>query len=183
MTKKAVLLLAEGFEELEALAPVDVLRRAGAEVTIAGVGGQNLKSAHGVTVAADVLVENLSGEYDLVVLPGGMPGSKNLGESAAAKALTEKMLASGKLVASICAAPVLALAKWGILDNRNATCYPGMESMFPATVKFSPERVVIDGAITTSRGPGTATDFALAIAAQLMGKEAADQVAKDMLLK
>lgn len=183
MTKKAVVLLAEGFEELEALSPVDVLRRAGAEVTLAGVGGLNVKSAHDITVVADVLLDKLFGDYDLIILPGGMPGSKNLGESPAARALTEKMLAGGKLVASMCAAPVFTLAAWGILDNKQATCYPGMEKMFPPSVKFSPGRVVVDGAITTSRGPGTALDFAFALAEQLVGKEAADKVAGDMLVK
>lgn len=183
MTKKAVVLLAEGFEELEALSPVDVLRRAGVEVTVAGVGGLNIKSAHDVTVAADVLLDKLSGDFDMVILPGGMPGSKNLGDSPAARALTEKMLAGGKLVASICAAPVFTLAAWGMLDNKKATCYAGMEKMFPPSVKFSSERVVVDGAITTSRGPGTALDFAFALAAQLVGQGVADKVAGDMLVK
>lgn len=183
MSKKAVVVLAEGFEEIEAVTPVDVLRRAGAEVTLAGVGGLNIKGAHGVTYVADVQLEKLTGDFDLIVLPGGMPGSKNIGESAAAKALTQKMLADGKLVSSICAAPVFTLGNWGMLDNRAATCYEGMEGMFPPSVKFSSERVVIDGKIITSRGPGTAMDFALVLAGQLMGNDASAQVAKDMLVK
>lgn len=183
MTKKAVVVLANGFEEIEAVTPVDVLRRAGAEVTTAGVGGLNITGAHGVTYVADAELEKLTGEFDLIVLPGGMPGSKNIGESAAAKALTEKMLASGKLVSSICAAPVFTLGNWGMLDNRMATCYAGMEGMFPETVKFSPENVVIDGTIITSRGPGTALEFALVLAGQLVGNDTSTQVAKDMLVK
>ena len=183
MSKKAVVLLAEGFEEIEAATPIDVLRRAGAEVTIAGVSGIQVKGAHGVVYVADAELDGLQADFDLIVLPGGMPGSKNLGESAAVRALTEKLHASGKLVASICAAPVFTLGAWGILDNRQATCYAGMEGMFPPSVKFSPERVVIDGNVTTSRGPGTALEFSLSIAGQLMGADVAAQVAKDMLVK
>lgn len=183
MSKKAVVLLAEGFEELEAASPIDVLRRAEVDVTVAGVGGLARKGAHGLVYTADVELEKLSGEFDLIVLPGGMPGSKNLGDSAAAKALAEKMLAGGKLVSSICAAPVLTLAAWGMLDNRTATCYPGMEGMFPKTVTFSAERVVVDGKIITSRGPGTALEFALALVEQLLDAATAKKIAGDMVVK
>lgn len=183
MSKKAVVLLAEGFEELEAAAPIDVLRRAGVDVTVAGVGGLARKGAHGLTYTADVELAKLSGDFDLIVLPGGMPGSKNLGDSAAAKSLTEKMLAGGKLVSSICAAPVLTLGAWGMLNNRTATCYPGMEAMFPASVKFSSERVVVDGKIITSRGPGTALEFALVLVEQLLDAATAKKIAGDMVVK
>ena len=183
MSKKAVVVLAEGFEELEAGAPVDVLRRAGVAVTVAGLGGMDVKSAHDMVFVADALVDGLSDDFDLIVLPGGMPGSKNLGESPVVKALTEKMLAGGKLVSAICAAPIFTLGAWGMLDNRKATCYAGMEGMFPKTVTFSPETVVVDGKITTSRGPATAIPFALSLAAQLQGQAKADEVAAAMLVK
>lgn len=182
MSKKALVLLAEGFEEIEAAAPIDVLRRAGAEVTVAGVGTLTPKGAHGLAYTADVLFEQVGGEFDLIVFPGGMPGAKNLGETAKAAELAKKMAAEGRLVAAICAAPIFTLGAWGILDGRRATCYAGMEGMFPEKVTFSSERVVVDGNVITSRGPGTATDFALALAAQLMGEAAAKQVASDMLV-
>lgn len=183
MGKKAVVFLADGFEEIEAAAPIDVLRRAGAEVVVAGVSGLKATGAHGLVYAADAELASLSGDFDLVVAPGGMPGAKNIGESPAARALAEKTLAAGKLVAAICAAPVMTLAAWGMLDNRRATCYQGMEGMFSPAVKFSPDRVVVDGNIITSRGPGTAVEFGLVLAAQLMGADAADEVAKAMLVK
>ncbi|MDR1745011.1 MAG: DJ-1/PfpI family protein [Planctomycetota bacterium] len=183
MAAKAVVVLAEGFEEIEALTPVDVLRRAEAEVTLAGVGGLTIKGAHGVGVAADAALDDLSESFDLIVLPGGMPGSKNIGESAAARELARTMLDAGKLVASICAAPVFTLGAWGMLDNRRATCYQGMEGMFPPSVKFSSERVVVDGNIVTSRGPGTALEFALVLAGKLAGEDAAARIARDMIVK
>ncbi len=183
MSKKVVVLLAEGFEEIEAATPIDVLRRAGAEVTVAGAGGLALKGAHGLVYQADVELAKLSGDFDMVVFPGGMPGAKNLGESAEARRLAEGMLKAGKFVTAICAAPVMTLGAWGLLAGKNATCYPGMEKMFPAGVRFSTERVVVDGRVVTSRGPGTALEFSLALVRLLAGDGMADLLAKDMLAK
>ncbi len=184
MRKKALVLFADGFEEIEAATPVDVLRRAGAEVTAAGVGGIERRGARGMAFRLDATLESaLAGEYDLLVLPGGMPGAAHLGECAPARALAEKMCAEGRLVAAICAAPVKTLGAWGLLDGKRATCYPGMEAEFPAAVVFSPERVVVDGNVTTSRGPGTALEFALCLAAQLAGDAVAEKVGQAMLAK
>lgn len=184
MPKQAIVLLGEGFEEIEAATPVDVLRRAGVEVTVAGLAGLTVTGAHGLRYVADTLLgDAMEKPYDLVVLPGGMPGAKHLGESGDARKLTEKMNAMGKLVASICAAPVMTLGAWGLLDGRKATCYPGMEKMFPAEVVFSEERVVVDGNITTSRGPGTALEFSLALAGQIAGEAMTAKLAADMLLR
>lgn len=182
MAKTAAVLLAEGFEEIEAATPIDVLRRAGFAVTVAGLGGTVVKGAHGLAYVADATLGDLTGDFDLVVLPGGMPGAKNLGESAAAKALAERTHAAGNHVAAICAAPVLTLGAWGMLNGRNATCYPGMEKMFPPEVRFSPERVVVDGRIITSRGPGTGLEFSLAVVGAMLGAEIRDGLAGDMLL-
>ncbi len=183
MKKKVVVLLADGFEEIEAVTPVDALRRAGAEVTLAGVGGAARTGAHGVVYPTDAVLAKLAGDFDLLVLPGGMPGAKNLGESPDARNLAEKMFKAGKVVAAICAAPVMTLGAWGILDGKNAACYPGMEKMFPAGVKFSAERVVVDGNIVTSRGPGTALEFSIALVRKLIGEKEADQLVRDMLVK
>ncbi len=183
MAKTALVLLADGFEEIEAATPIDVLRRAGVEVTVAGVGKKTPTGAHGIPYTADVELDSVKGDFDCIVLPGGMPGAKNLGESAKAREMAVKMAGEGRLVASICAAPVFTLGAWGILDGRKATCYPGMEGMLTDKAKFVTDRVVVDGNVTTSRGPGTAMEFALCVAGQLMGDEVAKKVAGDMLVK
>jgi DJ-1 family protein len=183
MIKKAVLFLADGFEEMEALTPVDVLRRAGVEVTVAGISGKSATGAHGVTVQADIALSELTGNFDLLIFPGGMPGSKNLGESAKAKELAIKHAGAGKLIAAICAAPVFTLGAWGILDGKTATCYPGMDNLLPAGVKFSPDRVVVDGNVITSRGPGTATEFSLALVEKLVDKAMVQSLSNDMVVK
>lgn len=184
MSKKAIVLLAEGFEEIEAVTPIDVLRRAGAQVTLAGLGSLTVTGAHGVTYAACIDVSQaLDHTYDLIVFPGGMPGAKNLGDSAEARALAEKNLAEGRLVAALCAAPVMTLGAWGLLDGRKATCYPGMEGMFPGSVTFVADRVVTDGDIITSRGPGTALEFSITLAGRLFGERVSKQLAEGMLLK
>lgn len=182
MNRSVIVLLADGFEEIEAATPIDVLRRAGAEVVVAGLGSLDIHGAHGLSYLADIEIEEAAADYELVVLPGGMPGAKHLGESRAARTLVEKAIHSGDKIAAICAAPVMTLGAWGFLNGKTATCYPGMESMFPDNVKFVPERVVTDGIFTTSRGPGTAMEFALSLAAQLMGAEVAEKVAFDMLV-
>jgi 4-methyl-5(b-hydroxyethyl)-thiazole monophosphate biosynthesis len=178
---RVVIFLAEGFEEIEALTPADFLRRAGIEVVLAGVGTLQPAGARGVRVAADTAVEKLKGNIDGVILPGGMPGSANLASSAAVAGLTKRVMSAGGMVASICAAPALALGSFGLLTGRKFTCYPGMEKEAPGGT-FSADRVVVDGNLITSRGPGTAAEFSIAIIRYLAGNDAADKVAKAVLL-
>lgn len=182
MLKRALVLLAGGFEEIEAVTPVDVLRRAGVEVVLAGLSGLVVTGAHGVVIRADTWLGDFTSELEMLILPGGMPGAQILGESAPARALAEKLIEEDKYVTAICAAPVMTLGTWGLLNGRTATCYPGMESMFPETVTFSPDPVVIDGKFVTSRGPGTAFAFSLQLAALLMGRETAEKVGREMLV-
>lgn len=182
MAKTAVVILAEGFEELEAVAPVDVLRRAGVHVTIAGVAGLQVKGSRGIGVQADVLLKDVHDLPDAVILPGGLPGATNLARSEEVKTLVKKMNIAGKLVAAICAAPAAVLAPLGILDGKKATCYPGCESDLSSKITHSQENVVVDGNVITSRGPGTALEFALAIAVRLAGQEMADTVRGKMLV-
>lgn len=175
MAKTAAVLLAEGFEEIEAITPIDILRRAGVAVTVAGLGGLSIAGAHGVTVGCDAEVASLETvDLDAVVLPGGMPGSKNLAASEAVRALCVRQAEAGRVVAAICAAPALALASFGVLDNRRATCYPGFAEHFPSSATaVADEPVVVDGPVVTSRGPGTAFAFGLTLAALLAGDETA----------
>ena len=181
MAKQVVILLAQGFEEIEAVTQIDVLRRAGLEVTVAGLGGREIQGAHALTLRADIALTELSTTPDAVVLPGGMPGSKNLGESKTARQLAERVASAGGICAAICAAPALTLAPWGLLKGKTATCYPGFEKEFSSDTTFSEERVVVDGTVITSRGPGTALEFALALVEQLVDQSTREDLASGML--
>ena len=181
MNKKALVVLAEGFEEIEAITPIDVLRRAGLEVTIAGIGKTDVPGAHGIVVKADLLLEKYNEIPDAVVLPGGMPGASNLSKSEALQKLLAKMKAQKKMIAAICASPGVVLGRAGFLENHTATCYPGFEKYLGANVKFSEERVVSDGIFTTSRGPGSALAFALDLVRQLVSPQKADELAEGLI--
>ena len=179
----AVVILADGFEEIEAVTLIDVLRRAGVEVTVAGLSGDRAKGAHGIDIVTDVLLENLSFKPDIVVLPGGMPGSENLGKDPGVVTLLEKQHLAGRKIAAICAAPAFAPVKAGVLDGKRATCYPSFESHFDESTQAVASRVVVDGNIITSQGPGTALELALELATQLSGKATADELRSAMLVK
>lgn len=176
MSKVAVL-LAEGFEEIEAVTPIDLLRRAGVEVVTAGVAGEVVRGSHGITVGTEAGIASLRvDDLDGVVLPGGMPGAANLAASSEVARLVRSMAGSKKLVAAICAAPAKVLAPMGVLSGRRATCFPGDEVAFSSDVVFSEDRVVRDGNVITSRGAGSAAEFAEEIIRYLVGEEAAREV-------
>jgi 4-methyl-5(b-hydroxyethyl)-thiazole monophosphate biosynthesis len=183
MPKTALVIFAEGFEEVEAVASVDVLRRAGVRVTLAGVKSLIVKGSRNIGVQTDVLLKGIKDLPDAVILPGGLPGAMNLAKSGEVAKLVKQMSEAGKLVAAICAAPAVVLAPLGILDGKKATCYPGCEPDFSSKIVYSKEGVVVDGNIITSQGPGTALEFALVIAALLEGKEMADIVRGKMLVE
>ena len=167
--------LADGFEECEALAPVDILRRAELEVKTVGVGNKEITGAHGITVVCDIAdTEAVADNLNAVILPGGMPGTLNLGANETVNAVIKKFAAEGKMVAAICAAPSV-LGAAGILEGRHATCYPGFEEKLNGAVALE-DAVVIDGHIITSRGMGTAIDFGLAIIWYLLDDETAEKV-------
>jgi len=169
--------LAQGCEELEAVTVVDLLRRAKVEVVTAGLTGEPVRGSRGTVLVPDLTLDQALGrDYDMVVLPGGQPGATNLEHDTRIVSLVKKMAASGRYTAAICAAPkVLAVA--GLLDGRRATAFPGSidESAFPAA-KLENRAIVADGKIITSRGPGTAMDFALTLIETLVGREARDAV-------
>lgn len=183
MSKNAVVILAPGFEEIEAVTPIDMLRRADVEVTVAGVGGTSIVGSHGICVQCDIALDALEGTPDLVVLPGGLPGSENLGNSHDVRALTEKVHQNGGVCAAICAAPALTLAKFGMLDDREATCYPSFEKHFDPSTRHSEARVVVDGSVVTSRGAGTSMEFALQLVTLLAGEEKAEALRQGVLAR
>jgi len=179
MGKKAVIILADGFEETEAVTTIDIVKRGGIDVEIAGLSATTAIGAHGITISCDTILEALSGEYNAVILPGGQPGTKNLAASEAVSHLVKEFFSQGKLCAAICAAPTV-FAKTGILEGKAATCYPGCESDLPEG-SFCEDAVVVDGNVITSRGVGTAIDFSLAIISYLENTAVAENVAEKIL--
>ncbi len=173
--------LAEGFEEVEALTAVDVLRRAEIDVkTVSVTGSKTVAGTHGVNVEADILYEETDYEKcEMIVLPGGMPGSTNLEAHEGLAAHIKCFADNGKKLAAICAAPMV-LGTCGILDGKKATIYPGMEECLKGA-EATGEVVTVDGNIITGQGPALAMEFALTLVEVLKGKEAADEVAADLL--
>jgi len=183
MMVKACVLLAEGFEDVEAITPIDFLRRAGVEVTVTGVTGATVSSGHQLKVLTDAVAADINPEdYDAVIIPGGMPGAENIHKSGTTNGIIRNMLNSGKLVAAICAAPAVVLEPLGVLSGKKVTCYPGFESKLGQAI-FLEERVVQDDNLITSRGPGTAAEFSLAVITYLLGKEKAEELRKGTLQK
>ena len=182
MSKKVLVPIADGFEEIEAITIVDVLRRAGATVTIAGVGKLQLTASRGVKVVADKLVSECENEsWDLIALPGGMPGADNLYGSKTIRDLLNNQWNENRWIAAICAAPAVVLAPMGFLKNRHATCHPSLAEQLEGAI-LSSDRVVVDGRIITSQGPGSALEFAVKLTAILFGETKAAEVASPMVL-
>ncbi len=181
MTKKALVVIAGGFEEIEAVTCIDVLRRADIEVTVAGLGKIDIKGAHDIKVTADISIDNADDNFDALVIPGGMPGAANLASSEKVNELIKKFNTSGKIIAAICASPAIVLAPAGVLEGKKATCYPGLEEKFTAGVKYIKQNVVVDSNIITSQGPATAMPFALKITENLSGSDTAESLASALL--
>ena len=174
------LFLANGFEEIEALCPLDLLRRAGVEVTTVGVGGEMIMGSHGIAVAADI-PEGMFADSapDMIILPGGMPGSKNLDESRVVDTALKAAARHGSLIAAICAAPMV-LGHRGLLAGKEAICYPGFEKELTGA-KISDKRVVRDGNIITAVGMGAALEFGLELVAALKGRDTAEQLRRTVI--
>ena len=174
---KVFIFLADGFEELEAIAPIDIFRRAGFEVTVISISnGKAVRGAHNITVMADSLFTEADYSVnDLIYLPGGMPGTKNLGEHAGLKNLLLKQASENKKIAAICAAPSI-LGQLGLLKGKEAICFPGFEDQLTGAT-LSKEKMVESGNISTARGAGVAIQFALKLVEELKGKNLAEQLA------
>ena len=183
MAKNALLILAQGNEEIEALTVVDILRRGGVDVLIAGLGGRTIASARNVVVLADTSLEMIPAdrEFDAVILPGGNPGSKNLSSSTSVLDMVKKQFDSGRLLAAICAAPTV-LDKAGVLAGRSYTCYPGVEKEI-ISGSWIGGGLVVDANIITGRAMGSAIEFSLAILEYLTCKEDMERVANAIVFR
>ena len=171
--------LAEGFEEIEALATVDVLRRGELDVCTVGIGGKQVTGAHGITVEADILEKDVSTDpLEAVVLPGGMPGTLNLEKSPIVQAAVRYAAENHLLVAAICAAPSV-LGHMGLLEGKQAVCFPGFENQLTGA-KVSSRPVWVDGNIVTGRGPGVSIEFGLTLVSQLKGAKTAEAISMSM---
>ncbi|MCB2155477.1 DJ-1/PfpI family protein [bacterium] len=177
----ALVPLIDGFEEVEAIAAIDLMRRGGIDVTTAGIGKQTATGSHDIQVQTDAIFADVQeGEFDAVVLPGG-PGAAKLNDVPGLHDLLRRQAAASRVVAAICAAPTV-LAAAGLLEDRRATCFPKCEgAMAGATVVREP--VVEDGNFITSRGVGTAVDFGLALVARLVDRQTADQLAQSIVFE
>ena len=182
--KKIFLFIADGFEEVEAITPLDYLRRCGADLTLVGVGATVIRSSRGLTVTCDLTLKDLLGggadaeknaerlaaETSLAILPGGLPNSRTLGENAELRYFITETAKHGGLIAAICAAPALALGSWGLLDGKQFTCYPGMGKDL-STQPVKGARVLKDGTFITACGAGAAEEFAFALVDALYGEK------------
>lgn len=167
--------LAPGFEEAEAIVPLDLLRRAGIEILTAGVGGRNIKGSHGITISCDLMAEELIWDKpDMIILPGGMPGTKNLAKSPKVIEYIRLCAEEDRYIAAICAAPSI-IGKMGLLSGKRATCFPGYEDAL-AGASISKSSVCTDGKIITARAAGAAFEFAESIIFALKGETASKSV-------
>jgi len=179
---KVFIFLADGFEELEAIAPIDIFRRAEIEVTVVSISNEKMvRGAHNIHVLADCLFNETDFSVnDLLYLPGGMPGTRNLGAHEGLKDLLIKQAGEKKKIAAICAAPSI-LGKLGLLNGMEAICFPGFENQLTGA-KISKEKIVESGIISTAKGAGVATQFAIRLVEELKGKISADQIAAQICM-
>ena len=177
----ALVVMAQGIEEMETVIIYDILIRAGIDVTLASVTGRQVEASRGLTMVANVDLNQVKDEvFDIIICPGGLPGAEHLRDNQLLKALLNKQHDRQKWLAAICASPAVVLAHHGILDNAQATGYPSSEEQIP---NYVDEDVVVDGHIITSKGPGTAMAFALKIIQLLVGEVQSKEVAATALIK
>ncbi|MBF0553442.1 MAG: DJ-1/PfpI family protein [Nitrospirae bacterium] len=177
----ALVILADGFEELEAVAVIDILRRADIKVVAAGLKDGQITSVRGVRIIPDAALNAVRAmDFDMLVLPGGAPGTEALAKDERVKKIVVEMSEGGKYVTAICAAPYV-LSEAGILSDKKVTSHPGFQQKLTARSVSASERVVVDGRIITSQGAGTAVEFALQLVATLVGKERAGQISMSMV--
>jgi 4-methyl-5(b-hydroxyethyl)-thiazole monophosphate biosynthesis len=183
MLKQVLVPIADGSEEIEVVCIIDVLRRAGAAVTVASVNSLQVTASRGVRIVADALISECAAKtYDLIALPGGMPGAEHLRDSEVLTKLLKRQVREGRLYGAICASPVVVLQHHGLLEGRVATSHPGCSERLENRERIE-SRIVVDGKLVTSRGPGTAIEFALKLVELLLGSEKASEVAAPLLVR
>lgn len=177
------LLLGTGFEEIEAITPCDLLRRAGVQVQTVGIGGKSICGGHGIVVEADITIEELRPEdAEMIILPGGLKGVASLKASAEALEAVQQVWQQGSFVAAICAGPTV-LAQLHIPDGLNATCYPGHEVNMGTAIMAENAACIRDGRLITGTSAGCAVPFGLALVAALKGEEAAEAIARQIVIR
>ena len=175
------IMLGKGFEETEAIAPGDILRRAQIPMQYVGIGGRIVEGAHGIAIQADITLEEMDlTQLDMIVLPGGLGGVESVENSEGAMNAVKFSLDNGKYVAAICAAPMI-LGKRGWLDGKHAVCYPGCENGMGKAIVHAEKEAVVDGNIITGRAPGAAIEFGLTLAGKLPGEFTPDEIAGYMV--
>ena len=180
---KVLVVLTDGFEEIEAVTPIDILRRADFHVTVAGLAKKVVTGSHGIVLTTDAILADIKEMPDAIVIPGG-PGAEELGRSKVLREWLAKMAQAKKTVAAICAAPAAVLAPAGVLEGKKATCFPGYETRLGAGgAEFSAERVVTDGDLVTSRSAGTAMEFSIELVRKLAGNAKAAEVSEKILAR
>ncbi|KAF5948641.1 hypothetical protein HYC85_014598 [Camellia sinensis] len=184
-TRKVLVPIANGTEPMEAVITIDVLRRGGADVTVASVEKQlRVDACHGMKIDADALISDCSDTvFDLISLPGGMPGAASFRDCKILESIVKKQAEDGRFYAAICAAPAVALGSWGLLKEKKATCYPSFMEQLSSAATAVESIVQQDGKVVTSRGPGTAMEFSVALVEQLFGKDKANEVSGPLVMR
>jgi len=182
MRKKALVPIANGSEEIELVGIVDTLRRAGIEVTVASVDGIKIKASRGMIISADILLKECNKLiFDLIVLPGGLPGAEHLRDSVLLTEMLKQQADSGRYYAAICASPVIVLQTHGLLKDKKATAHPAIADNL-ANQTAAKQKVVVDGNCITSQGPGTVLEFSLKLIELLINKKTSRKIAEAMLI-
>ncbi|MGA2916173.1 MAG: DJ-1 family glyoxalase III [Sedimentisphaerales bacterium] len=183
MSKRVLVAVADGTEELEAIAIIDCLRRAGANLTVASVAKLGITTARKVKIVADCLISDcINNSYDIIILPGGTKGAENLRDSKELVEMLKKQKDSPRFYAAICASPAVVLEHHGLLTDKKATCFPALADKLSNKQAIN-QRVVVDGNCITSQGPGTALEFSLKLVELLFGRQKSEELAKVMLVK
>lgn len=181
MAKKALIILADGFEEIEAISVIDTLRRSSVQISVCSLEKNMVTGSHNIKVQPDLALAEFKEDFDALILPGGSKGANNLAASSCVNQLIKQAASKNKIIAAICASPAVVLAPLGILEGKKATCFPGMQNLFPKSAVYKETSVVVDNHLITSRGPATAIEFALKIVEQLIDQETALKVKRQLL--